>query len=86
MYLVEKNIFRFPNSHEYVLMTRFGINLFSYPAANTESQISHCSYIATDRSFGGYEMLPGVPLSPKLCNSIESRVQAIVAIDQQIAC
>ena len=77
--LDEKYICRFPNSYEYLPMLRYEIDLLTFLATKTKSQIPHYSFIALDHSFGGYEMLPGVPLSPELFNSIGSRAQDIIA-------
>ncbi len=68
--LDEKLVFRFSHDPQYIAMLANEINILSELKPLVAMSIPDYRYVAADKSFAGYEMVPGQELAPELYNSL----------------
>jgi aminoglycoside phosphotransferase (APT) family kinase protein len=77
--LDDKIVFRFPDDAEYTALLRHEIDVLEILKPFVKIAIPHYSFIAPDRSFAGYPIVPGKELKKSTFDALESSQRQMVA-------
>ncbi len=81
--LDDKYVFRFPRAKKYLKKLKNEILLLKYLKDKVEVSIPEYTYIAKDKSFAGYSLIPGIQLKRKVFKTIPNKTRNLLA--KQIA-
>ncbi len=81
--LDDKYVFRFPRTKKYLDVLKNEILLLSYLKDKVNITIPEYIYIAKDKSFAGYILIPGIQLKKKVFEPLPDKTKNIIA--KQIA-
>jgi aminoglycoside 2''-phosphotransferase len=81
--LDNKYVFRFPRTKKYLKELKNEILLLEYLKDKVEIPIPQYAYIAKDKSFAGYSLIPGIQLRKKVFESVPNKTKNLLA--KQIA-
>ena len=73
--LDNKYVFRFPRTKRYLGRLENEISLLKYLKTKVKISVPKYTYIAKDRSFAGYELIPGEQLKKKVFKLVPERIR-----------
>ncbi len=74
-------VFRFPKNDEYLKKFKIEVNLIKYLEDKVNIPIPSYRYLAHDKSFGGYPLIPGEVLKPEIFQIQTDAIKEQMAID-----
>ncbi|MFA6076465.1 MAG: phosphotransferase [Candidatus Paceibacterota bacterium] len=81
--LDNKYVFRFPRTKQYLKVLKNEVFLLEYLKNKVKIPIPQYAYIAKDKSFAGYSLIPGTQLRKKVFESVSEKTKHALA--KQIA-
>jgi hypothetical protein len=77
--LDNKYVFRFPRKPEYQKRLYNETQLLHHLAGKVNVPIPKYEFVAKDKSFAGYRLIPGTQLKPEVFKTISKPAQKIIA-------
>lgn len=81
--LDDKFVFRFPRDKKYLAVLKNEILLLEYLKDKVGVPVPRYAYVAKDKSFAGYSLIPGIQLKKKVFDSLPKEIKNLLA--KQIA-
>ncbi|MCC7160596.1 aminoglycoside phosphotransferase family protein [Candidatus Nomurabacteria bacterium] len=81
--LDDKYVFRFPRAPKYLAVLKNEILLLEYLKDKVGVPVPQYTYVAEDKSFAGYSLIPGIQLKKKVFDSLPKEIKKLLA--KQIA-